>query len=269
MPKAEFSFPELQRLLGKKLAIAELREEIPMLGVDLEAIDDEKVVVEIFPNRPDMLSVEGFARALKGKLGLETGIVSPKIESSGIVLKVEPSVSLVRPYVTAAVIRDITIDDLKLRSLMDLQEKLHITHGRRRSKVAIGVHDLSKVKPPFTYKAVKPDAVSFIPLDMSSPMNLRQILSDHPKGRDYAGALEKAEVYPVIVDSNNDVLSFPPIINGELTRVTEETTDLFIDVTGTDEKAINLALNILVHAFADMGGRIYSVDIRTPSTKGA
>lgn len=269
MPKAEFSFSELQRLLGKKFTLQQLREEIPMLGVDLESIDEEKLVVEIFPNRPDMLSVEGFARALKGKLGLETGLVSPKVEPSGIVLAVDPSVSRVRPYVTAAVVRGININDANLRSLMDLQEKLHITHGRRRRKVAIGVHDLSKVKPPFTYKAVAPEAVSFIPLDTKASMNLRQILLDHPKGRDYAWTLEKAEVYPLIVDSNNDVLSFPPIINGELTRVTEETTDLFIDVTGTDEKAINLALNILVHAFSDMGGRIYSVDIRTPSTKGA
>lgn len=269
MPKAEFSFSELQRLLGKKHTIQELREEIPMLGVDLESIDEEKLVVEIFPNRPDMLSVEGFARALRGKLGIETGLVSPNIESSGITLKVDPSVSLVRPYVTAAVVRGIKIDDANLRSLMDLQEKLHITHGRRRRKVAIGVHDLSKVKPPFTYKAVKPESVSFIPLDMSTPMNLRQILSDHPKGRDYAWALEKAEVYPLITDSNDDVLSFPPIINGELTRVTEETTDLFIDVTGTDEKAIKFALNILLYAFADMGGSIQAVDIRTPSTKSA
>jgi len=269
MPKAEFSFPELQRLLGRKLPVSELREEIPMLGVDLESIDEEKLIVEVFPNRPDMLSVEGFARALRGKMGIETGLVSPKVESSGITLKVDSSVAAVRPYVTAAVVRGININDANLRSLMDLQEKLHITHGRRRRKVAIGVHDLSKVVPPFIYKAVKPESVSFIPLDNRAPMNLRQILSDHPKGRDYAWVLEKAEVYPVIVDSNNDVLSFPPIINGELTRVTEETTDLFIDVTGTDEKAINLALNILVHAFADMGGAIYSVDIRTPSTKGA
>jgi phenylalanyl-tRNA synthetase beta chain len=100
-------------------------------------------------------------------------------------------------------------------------------------------------------------------------MNLAQILSDHPKGRDYAWTLEDAKAYPLITDSRGDVLSFPPIINGELTRVTEDTTDLFIDVTGTDEKAINLALNILVHAFADMGGCIYSVDIKTPSTRGA
>ena len=268
MPKAEFSFSELQRLLGKKRSIQELREEIPMLGVDLESIDEEKLIVEIFPNRPDMLSVEGFARALRGKLGIETGLVSPKIESSGITLKVDSSVSAVRPYVTAAVVRGITINDQNLRSLMDLQEKLHITHGRRRRKVAIGVHDLSKVAPPFTYKAVKPESVSFIPLDMSTPMNLKQILSDHPKGRDYAWTLEKAEVYPIILDINGDVLSFPPIINGELTRVTEETKDLFIDVTGTDEKAINLAVNILVHAFADMGGSIYSVDVKASPEGG-
>lgn len=262
MPTVEYSLIELQRLLGGEITIDELRDKIPMLGVDLEVIDEEKLVLEVFPNRPDMLSVEGFVRSLKGKLGYEKGLVEIKVNDSGIVLWVEPSVECVRPYVTAAAVYNITIDDEKLRSLMDLQEKLHITHGRRRRKVAIGVHDLSRVKPPFTYKAVKPHEISFVPLDMCERMDLSQILRQHPKGRDYAWTLEGSDVYPVIVDSNNNVLSFPPIINGELTRVTEDTTELFIDVTGTDEKAINQALNILAYTLFDMGGVIYSVDVR-------
>lgn len=268
MPSVEFSFQELVSLLGREYKPENLRNEISMLGVDLEHIDTEKISLEVFPNRPDLLSVEGFARALKGKLGLETGFSEIHLKDSGIQLRVDPSVSSVRPYVTSAVVRNLCFDEGKLVSLMDLQEKLHITHGRKRKKVAIGVHDLSKVVPPFLYKAVKPTEISFVPLDMSERMNLQQILRDHPKGVDYAWTLESCDRYPIIVDRNNDVLSFPPIINGELTRVTYDTTDLFIDVTGMDENAINQALNILVYALADMGGAIYSVDIKTLSTRG-
>ena len=144
---------------------------------------------------------------------------------------------------------------------MNIQEKLHITHGRNRKKVAIGVHDLSKVEPPFLYTAVKPEEVSFVPLDTKEKMNLAQILERHPKGRAYASTLAGMHRYPVILDRNGTVLSFPPIINGELTRVTEKTKDLFIDVTGLDSKSVNQALNILVTGILDRGGKAYTVEL--------
>ncbi len=265
MPTVEFEFRDMVKLLGEEFTPDDLKDTIPMLGVDLESIDHEKITLEVFPNRPDLLSVEGFARALKGKLSLDAGLCEPTLEDSGIELSIDPSVSSVRPYVVGAVLRGVILDDMSLKSLMDLQEKLHITHGRKRKKVAIGVHDLKNVMPPFRYTTAKPGEVSFIPLDMSDEMNLGEILKKHPKGREYAWILEGFGRYPVILDKKDKVLSFPPIINGELTKVSEDTLDLFIEVTGNSEKAVNQALNIIVYALEDRGGRIYSVDIKTVS----
>jgi phenylalanyl-tRNA synthetase beta chain len=269
MPTVEFNFRELNALMGGEFKPMDLRDMISMLGVDLESIDSERVVMEVFPNRPDLLSVEGFSRALKGTLGVETGFMESDVAGSNVKLFIDPSVYEVRPHIAVAVVRGISLDDGKLRSLMDLQEKLHVTHGRNRKKVAIGVHDMENVKPPFTYKAVKPEEVSFTPLDMGDRMNLRQILRRHPKGIAYGWILEGFDRYPVILDVDENVLSFPPIINGELTRLTEDTEEIFIDVTGLDGKAVNQALNILVTSLGDRGGRIYSVDINTFSTSGA
>lgn len=262
MPTVQFNTQELIEMLGRNVTVDTLRERIPMLGVDLSSIDNKELHMEVFPNRPDMLSVEGFARALKGFLAFETGLVKYSITDSKLSLTIDSSVSKVRPYATAAVINDILITDDFLVSIMNVQEKLHLTHGRNRVKVAIGVHDLDRVQPPFTYKAVKPKEISFIPLDMDVKLNLAQILRKHPKGRDYAFTLEGADVYPVIVDKNNQVLSFPPIINGELTRVSQETKNLFIEVTGKSGLAVNQALNIITTAFADRGGRIASVEVK-------
>ncbi len=261
MPTVEFSFSELQEFLGKRFKPEELKDKISMLGVDLEKIDNEKVVMEIFPNRPDLLSIEGFSRALKGVLDIEHGLKEYLLKESNVKLFVDDSVKNVRPYVVAAVVKNVSIDEPFLLSLMDIQEKLHMTHGRNRRKVAIGIHDLSKIEQPFTYKAVKPSEISFVPLDMRDKMNLSEILAKHPKGRDYAFTLDGKEKYPIILDKNKNVLSFPPIINGELTRVTEKTKGLFIDITGTDENAVKLALNIIVTAIADRGSEIYSVEI--------
>ncbi|MBU0762868.1 MAG: phenylalanine--tRNA ligase subunit beta, partial [Candidatus Altiarchaeota archaeon] len=219
MPSVEYSTCDLMGLLDWKAGIDELREKIPMMGVDLESIDDVKVSVEIFPNRPDMLSIEGFARSLKGFLGVNMGLVNYAVADSDVKLVVEDSVKDIRPAVTAALAEEVVLDNNTVKSVMDMQEKLHLTHGRNRAKVAIGVHDLDKVSPPFTYKAVKPKDISFVPLDMGKKMDLSQILRKHPKGLEFANLLEGKDKYPVFLDSIGEVLSFPPIINGELTKL--------------------------------------------------
>jgi phenylalanyl-tRNA synthetase beta chain len=262
MPSVEYDIGDLNHLLGGRYETERLKEAIPMLGVDMESIDEEKIVLEIFPNRPDMLSIEGFARALKGFMGAETGYKQYAATPSAIVVNVDPSVDEVRPAVAAGVVMGVEMDDYTVKSIMDMQEKLHRTHGRNRAKVAIGVHDLDKVKPPFTYKAVEPKSVSFIPLDMAEKLDLKQILVEHPKGKDYAWTLEGAEKYPLFTDSKGDVLSFPPIINGELTKLTGNTRNLFIEMTGTSQQAVDIALNIIVTSLADRGVKIQTVELK-------
>ena len=263
MPTVEFNFQDLSHLSGKEFKPHELKDRISMLGTDLEEISSESVIMEVFPDRPDLLSVEGFSRALEGAIGIKTGLKDYNVRDSGMKLFVESSVKKIRPFVVSGVIRDVSITDENLVSLMDIQEKLHITHGRNRKKVAIGVHDLSRIEPPFTYKAVKPNELRFMPLDMHEELTPAEILRRHPKGIAYAWVLEGLDRYPIILDRNDNVLSFPPIINGELTRVSSSTKDLFIEITGMDQRAINQALNILVTSIADRGGDIQFVEILT------
>ena len=144
---------------------------------------------------------------------------------------------------------------------MDLQEKLHQGIGRNRKKIAIGVHDFDKVKPPFTYKAVDPKSVKFIPLNSYEEMNLVEILERHPKGIEYGHLLKGKRLYPILVDSEENILSFPPIINGTLTEVTPFTKNIFIDVTGIDRETASLALNIISTALAERGGEIYRTKV--------
>jgi phenylalanyl-tRNA synthetase beta chain len=262
MPSVEYDMGDLSHLLGRHLETDYLKEAIPMLGVGLDSIEDGKLTLEVFPNRPDMLNIEGFARALKGFLGVESGYREYAAEPSGITLYVDPSVDDVRPAVAAGVVLGVEMDDYTVKSIMDMQEKLHLTHGRNRMKVAIGIHDLDRVKPPFTYKAVDPDSVSFVPLEMTEKLTMRKILSRHPKGRDFAWTLEGKSKYPLFVDSRGDVLSFPPIINGELTKLTARTRNLFLDLTGSSQRAVDIALNIIAVALADRGGKLQTVELK-------
>lgn len=257
MPVITVYYDDLEELSG--IEKETLIKRIPMMGCDIERIEDDHIDIEFFPNRPDLYSTEGVARALRGFLGIETGLWEYKVAPSGIEITKDREIEKIRPYLACAVVRDMRFNSRSIESLMALQESLHWAVGRNRRKVSIGVHDLAGIKPPFKYIAQDPD-FKFTPLDFQEPLSMKEILEKHPKGIKFAHILDKFDKYPLILDSEGNVLSFPPIINGELTRVTEETTDLFIEVTGLDP-AVSVALNIVVSALAERGGRVETVRI--------
>lgn len=267
MAVVQFEKNHLEKMVGRKLTEKDYNERIPMFGCPLEKMEKDSAHFEVSPNRPDLLSIEGFARAMRNFTASRPKLTKYNVSKGRIRLKIHPSVRQVRPHIVCAVVRKVKITDDLITSLMQVQEKLHDTLGRKRKKVAIGVHDMKKVRPPFTYKAVSPNSIRFVPLDIDKEMTLAEILENHPKGVDYAHIINKAKKWPVIVDKNNRVLSFPPIINGELTRVTEKTKELFIDVTGTDRQAITQALNIIVTSFADRGCNIETVQMQIGNKK--
>jgi len=205
--------------------------------------------------------VEGLARAMRSFLGIEKGMKKYDVAPPSISLEIDDSVNEVRPFVSAAVVRDVRMSEDFIVSMMELQEKLHFSIGKDRKKMAIGLHNFDAVTPPFTYRAVKPDEISFVPLGETVEMNLDEILQKHDKGIKYAHLVEKFDKYPVIIDSNKHVLSFPPIINGELTAVDLFTENLFVDVTGTDANAVDSALNIIATAIAERGGNLEMVKV--------
>lgn len=233
---------------------------LPMLGSDIERIEEDHADVEFFPDRPDLFSPEGVARAMRGFLGIETGLPEYPVRPSGIGFTIDPQLAGIRPYLGSAVIRNLSFDEESIQSLMSLQEALHWAVGRGRSKVAIGIHDLARITPPFHYLA-SPKSRCFIPLDYEEEMTLDEILRVHPKGRQYASIVNTFPLYPLIVDDCDRVLSFPPIINGELTRVTSNTRDILLDTTGTDIRAVQTAVNIICTALIEAGAEVESVTI--------
>jgi phenylalanyl-tRNA synthetase beta chain len=263
MPVVTLYWDELERLVGKNRD--EILERLPMLGCDVERVEEDHVDVEFFPNRPDLYSVEGVARALKGFMDVEFGYIDYSAKPGNWKINVDESVLSVRPRIVGCVVRGLKITDEVIRSLMEVQEDLHWTIGRNRRKMAIGVHDLSMVNFPLRYTAVDRN-FSFVPLDFREEMTVAEILEKHPKGREYSFILEKSKAYPMIIDARDEAISFPPIINAEKTRVKESTTDLFIDVTGFDEN-VDKALNIIATMLSDRGGQIESVEVIYPDRR--
>ena len=239
-------------------------EKISLFGTPLEKIDDNEIEIEIFPNRPDLISLQGFLRGFKAFLNKEPGLKKYKLNKpeENYFVKIEPSVSSVRPYAVCAIIKNLNFDDEKIKEIVDLQERLHKTIGRNRKKVAIGIYPLEKINLPITYHALHPKDIKFIPLEGKREMSSIQILQKHSTGREYAHLLKDCDKFPIFSDSKNNILSMPPIINShDVGKITHQTKEVFIECSGSHLETLNKTLNIIVTTLADMSGKIYQMFI--------
>ena len=212
------------------------------------------LIVEITPNRPDLFSMEGIARALKSYYGGK--ITKYEAKKGQYVVGVDKKTESVRPFVRCSVVKGVDLDGELIVDLMQMQEKLHDTIGRKRRKVAVGIHDMGKVVFPLKYVVATDER--FVPLDVSGEMSVLEVLEKHPKGREYAHLVKEGAV--VIVDGEG-AISFPPIINSERTRVMEKTRDLLVDVTGTHKESVEGVLNIVTTTLMDAGGEAFTVEV--------
>ena len=252
-----FTKGDLLGLLKKEMSNEEIEEALFFLKCETEW-EGENIEAELNPDRPDMYSVEGCARAMKTFVGDEKGMPKYTMSDSNLSLRNEDVT--VRPLIGCAVINNVELSDELVKSLMQLQEKLHGGIGRGRKKAAIGVHDLDRMKGKLIYREVDPEKVKFVALGETKEMFLKEILEVNPKGKEFKHLLEQEKSYPVIVDDYG-VVSLPPIINSERTRVSDKTKNLFIEVTGTDEKAVMYSLNIVVTNIIERTGELKSVKV--------
>ncbi|MBU1111396.1 MAG: phenylalanine--tRNA ligase subunit beta [archaeon] len=267
MPTITVNKEVFEELVGKKLPLEELKDRISMLGTDLEGIEGNEIKVEIFPNRPDMLSVQGFARAFSSFIGVNTGLKEYKVESFGSSLTVKDLPSQ-WPYAIACIVKGLNFDNEKIKEIIQVQEKLGTTFTRNRKKGGLGLYPLEKINFPVTFTSKKPEDITFRPLEFPTELTAKQILSKHPKGREHGYIMEGWDKYPVFIDSKNKIMSMPPIINShDVGKIDETTTDVFIEGTGPDLNTIMSSLYILTTTLADMGGKIYSLEIIYPDKK--
>jgi phenylalanyl-tRNA synthetase beta chain len=280
MPIVDVDPDELRKLTGHdEKSDEELKDDLFNLGLEYEGETEEGFMqLEFAPDRLDRLSVEGVARSLRYQYGDDRGLYVPNTNDPDWTFHVDESVPDGRPYVTGAVVRDVNLTEDALDSLIQLQEKLHATMGRKRAKAAIGIHDLTMVKgrsyddddgrPSISYTGVDPEGDSFVPLESDAEMTPAEVLEQHETGKKYADLLDGFEQYPAIYDQLG-LFSFPPVINGKRTEVEPESRDLLIELTGTDQWTIDHICNIICYALSARGGTIEEVDIEYASAAAA
>ncbi|KAK0124371.1 phenylalanine--tRNA ligase subunit beta [Cadophora gregata] len=279
MPTISVDKAELYKALGQEYTTAEFEELCFEFGIELDedTSNSERPIVngkqapaelkiEIPANRYDMLCFEGIALMLnifREKTPLPNyKLVAPK---SGEIqtITVHADTLKVRPYVSGSILRNVKFTQEAYDSFISLQDKLHQNLARNRSLVAIGTHDLDTVKGPFTYEALPPKDIKFKPLNQTKEMNAEEMMqfyeNDKHLGK-YLHIIRDKPVYPVIYDSQRIVCSMPPIINGDHSKITLKTTNVFIEMTGTDRTKLEIVNNIIVSMFSQYCSEPFTIE---------
>jgi len=252
MPVTTIKKKRLLKLLGKDIGDEELVELLSNIKVEAEILDEENMQIEVTPDRLDLLISEGIARELKGVLGLEKGFPKYKTRKTNIKLIVDGEVKFIRPYIAVAAIYGYYVDKCTLEELLQFQEKLNISMGRDRRKIAIGFYDLDKLNSNIIlYRAEEPAKIKYIPLGYDRELTADEILELTDKGRKYAHLVRCFSKYPHLVTDKGQTLSMPPILNSEDTKVEEGTRNLFIDITGTDKYTVEKTLDLIATTLAE------------------
>ena len=260
MPVVELSYSRLQKLVGK-VSKKQISDSLPFLGLDIESEDKDQVRIEYSPNRPDYSTDFGIALGLQGLLGIKTGTVKFHVKKSNkYSISVKPGVSKIRPFVTGIVAKNGKIDDKTIKQLMTMQEDLHFGIGRKRKKSSIGIHDLNKISFPLVYTTTNRNH-KFVPLNFEESIPISKILTDTEVGKDYGSLLGQSSQVPLILDNDQNTVSFPPIINAAVTTVTTKTKDLFVEVTGINKEDAEDMLAVVATILQSAGFTLESVKI--------
>lgn len=242
-------------------SLEDIISSLPFIGLDIEGKTKKHIRIEYNPNRPDFSSSYGIVRALKGYLGLETGI--PKYEINNdkkFKIQTTTSVKSIRPCIRALVAKDRALDSEIIKMLIDMQEDLHTGVCNRRKTASIGLHNLERVRFPLCYSAVGSE-VSFIPLDSSQTLSLNEILNSTDVGKKYSYLLGRTNEFPILLDVKKQVVSFPPIVNSKFTILDNLSRGIFVEVTAIDPKVADLISAIYVATLSDLNFKVYHVTI--------
>ena len=284
MPKIEVNEKLFFQMVGQKYDYDTLEKKLTCGKAELDekpdmSVPEEQRVIKIelnATNRPVLWSTNGVARQLRLHNGGTTVDYSKFLSREGdlkdsrnLTVTVDPELKDIRPYMVAFMIEGKAIDEPMLLDIIQTQEKLAWNFGRKRKSLSMGLYRASQIKWPVHYKAVDPDNTSFIPLTFEKPLTCRQILTEHPKGKDYGWILENFKKFPLLTDDAGEVMSMAPVINSAtLGAVQVGDKDLMVELTGDNMANLLLAANIVACDFADCGYTIHPIRVDHPYDTG-
>ncbi|KAF1918991.1 phenylalanyl-tRNA synthetase beta chain [Ampelomyces quisqualis] len=281
MPTIGVDKAALFKELGREYTTEEFDELCFEFGIELDEDTSQstkpenlaqppQLKIEIPANRYDMLCFEGIAMNLKVFLEQQKlpkwSLTAPK-DGELQVLDIKQETAQIRPLCSGVILRDIEFTQERYDSFIALQDKLHANLARQRTLVSIGTHDLDTIKGPFSYEALPPEQIEFVPLNQTKKMNGKELMDFYDKDKHlgrFLHIIRDSPVYPVIYDSNRTVLSLPPIINGDHSKITLKTKNVLVEITALDKTKVEIVNHMLVAMFAGYAESIEPLKINSP-----
>ncbi|KAK6190850.1 hypothetical protein SNE40_002626 [Patella caerulea] len=175
----------------------------------------------------------------------------PLEDESGVTVSVQVPVVTVRPYIVCCIVRHLNLKKSlnMFKHFITLQTRLHDTVCQKRQAATIATHDMKFIKGPLTYTAEFPQLLKITPLFKFKEVSAQKLMRDlveeaealrKEKKRNtisgihkYLELLKGKVQYPCLRDASDQVISFPPITNSDKTKISDETTDILIEVTSS------------------------------------
>ncbi|MGA7924339.1 MAG: hypothetical protein WCA77_10240 [Thermoplasmata archaeon] len=274
MPQATLSAARLAQRLGRVLTPAELDPVLFRSKVELKRWEGDEMVVEVTPDRLDLLCESGLALYLAGALGSERGLPAIPRDLPGPdapVIDVDASVDPVRPAVAAVLLRapeDRPLDVGLLDEAIRFQETLHAAMGRDRRVASLGIYPWARLRSPVRYALERLAELRFVPLDGSETVTGDAFYREHPLARRYGAFGRSGDRALTLRDGNGTLLSLPPVLN---TREGGEATSgdqaLLLESTGLRSSRVRDMVGLLALVFLSRDWRATPVPIRGEGTE--
>ncbi|MCI4373145.1 MAG: hypothetical protein L3K02_05835 [Thermoplasmata archaeon] len=260
MPVATLSAERLRSLLDHPPSDLALDDILFASKAEIETRDGDDLTLSVTPDRLDLLSEAGLSLHIAGVTDAAVGLlhVSEVASPPSYEVNVDPSVSVLRPFLSATVLHappgSRGLDDGTLAEAIRFQELLHATIGRDRRAASLGIYPLDRLNFPLRYALEPMSDVRFVPLDGDEELGAERFWQDHPMATRY-GALGRDEARCLTLrDRDGTILSLPPVLNGRTAgeaRVGDRA--LVLEATGTRIRAVQEALGMLLVVFAVRG----------------
>ncbi|XP_076749027.1 leucine-rich repeat-containing protein 47 [Xylocopa sonorina] len=171
-----------------------------------------------------------------------------KMSNDAPLIKITKYVKNIRPYIAACIVRNINFTEDNFKKFIQLQTRLHDGICEKRNAATIATHDLKLIPPgDLTYTAKPPNELEIVPLMHNKVYTgvalFQQLqaeaenLKKEKKKIVYSGIhkylylLEGKPMFPCLLDSLEQVISFPPITNSDITKMSVNTEAMLIEVT--------------------------------------
>lgn len=146
----------------------------------------------------------------------------------------------IRPFIICCIVKGVNLREERLRTFFQIQTKIHESDiGGKRKRATIGTHDLSKLAATefIHYTAKSPESLAISPLGGTKEMTASELIAKLKAEAELMRTTDKRKIgsgiykYLYLVenearlacleDAAGNVISLPPLINSELTKVEE------------------------------------------------